>query len=188
MNYDALITTLAQVHQQAQAGAAGAVNRHHILRNWLIGAYLVEFEQRGEDRAEYGARLLQRVAADLKEREVTGCAVRMLERMRQFYLLHPQVRSEIRSPAVGISANSLETKALAISSPLVTPSPLAPSAHDSEISSPVVTKSRPADPAGPRPLPVHVLLRLSWTHLIDLLALEDPWKRAFYENECLKGN
>ena len=87
MNYDALITTLAQVHQQAQAGAAGAVNRHLILRNWLIGAYLIEFEQRGEDRAEYGVRLLQHVAEDLKEREVTGCAVRMLERMRQFYLL-----------------------------------------------------------------------------------------------------
>jgi predicted nuclease of restriction endonuclease-like (RecB) superfamily len=32
------------------------------------------------------------------------------------------------------------------------------------------------------------ILRLSWTHIIELLPLEDPWKRAFYENECLRGN
>jgi predicted nuclease of restriction endonuclease-like (RecB) superfamily len=37
-------------------------------------------------------------------------------------------------------------------------------------------------------LPAELLLRFSWTHLIDLLAIADPWKRAFYENECLKGN
>jgi len=60
MNYSALITAIAAAHQQAQAGAAGAVNRHLILRNWLIGAHLVEFEQHGEDRAQYGTRLLQR--------------------------------------------------------------------------------------------------------------------------------
>lgn len=40
----------------------------------------------------------------------------------------------------------------------------------------------------PRPLPVEKLLGLSWTHLADLVRLDDPWKRAFYENECLKGN
>jgi predicted nuclease of restriction endonuclease-like (RecB) superfamily len=33
-----------------------------------------------------------------------------------------------------------------------------------------------------------VVLRLSWTHLLELIRLDDPWKRAFYENECLKGN
>jgi hypothetical protein len=126
-----------------------AVNRHLILRNWLIGAYLVEFEQNGEDRTEYGAGLLKRIATDLRQRGMPGCAVRMLERMRVFYLNCPQLREMISSPAV---TNSPETRAT------------------------------------PRPLSTEMLLRLSWTHLIDLLAIEDPWKRAFYENECLKGN
>lgn len=40
----------------------------------------------------------------------------------------------------------------------------------------------------PAPLAPDQLLRLSWTHLIELLRLDDSWKRAFYENECLKGN
>ena len=49
MDYPALITAISDAHRQAQAGAAGAVNRHLVFRNWLIGAYLVEFEQSGED-------------------------------------------------------------------------------------------------------------------------------------------
>ncbi len=167
MKYAALIRTIAATHRQAQAGAAGAVNRHLILRNWLIGSYLVEFEQRSEDRAQYGTGLLKRVASDLHAKGIPGCAVRMLERMRVFYLTCPQMRGVISSPPVTFSE---------------------PSGH-SRISSPAVTKSRgPAARRAPRPLPVEMLLRLSWTHLIDLLAIHDPWKRAFYENECLKGN
>lgn len=169
MNYPALITAISEAHTQAQAGAAGAVNRHLILRNWLIGAHLVEFEQRGEDRAKYGDRLLERVAADLKNQKIGGCSRPSLQRMRLFYLLYPQVRSEIRSPVVSISADPLSASAL-------------------EISAPPVSKSGPPAHPAPSALPVPILLRLSWTHLIELLALEDPWKRAFYENECLKGN
>lgn len=40
----------------------------------------------------------------------------------------------------------------------------------------------------PTPLRGRILLRLSWSHLIELIRLEDPWKRAFYENECLRGS
>jgi hypothetical protein len=42
--------------------------------------------------------------------------------------------------------------------------------------------------AFPTPLDGQTLLRLPWSHLIELVRLEDPWKRAFYENECLKGS
>jgi len=47
MNYHTLVANISRVHQEALSGAAGAVNRHLLLRNWLIGAHLVEFEQRG---------------------------------------------------------------------------------------------------------------------------------------------
>ncbi len=43
-------------------------------------------------------------------------------------------------------------------------------------------------PELPTPLSCGVLLGLSWTKLQELIQLDDPWKRAFYENECLKGN
>jgi predicted nuclease of restriction endonuclease-like (RecB) superfamily len=55
---------------------------------------------------------------------------------------------------------------------------------------PVITspKPRPAPRSVPTPLPSECLLRFSWSHFVELLRLDDPWKRAFYENECLKGN
>ena len=170
MDYPALLTAIAAAHQQAKAGAAGAVNRHLILRNWLIGAYLVEFEQQGEDRAKYGAGLLKRVATDLRAKNIPGCAVRMLERMRVFYLNCPQLREMISSPVMTISRNLLPVARQGISSSAMTKS------------------TKPGARTNPGPLSADVLLQFSWTHLIDILAIDDPWKRAFYENECLKGN
>lgn len=166
MDYAALITAIAGAHDQALAGAAGAVNRHLILRNWLIGAHLVEFEQAGEDRAKYGASLLKRVATDLQKRDVSGTSQQMLERMRAFYLHYPQVGSLISSSAMRIYSIGLPGKDL--------PIPSSP-----------VTKSSARTPS---PLAPPKILDLSWTHWIEILRLDDPWKRAFYENECLKGN
>jgi len=168
MDYLALLTAIADAHQQAQARAAGAVNRHLILRNWLIGAHLVEFQQHGEDRAAYGAGLLKRVAGDLRQRAVPGTSPDMLERMRLFYTYYPQVADQISAPLVRKSSTALPSGDLA-----------------PENSAPPVRNS---PPQSPRPLPTHKLLELSWTHLADLIRLEDPRKRAFCENECLKCN
>jgi predicted nuclease of restriction endonuclease-like (RecB) superfamily len=171
MNYDALITTLAQVHQQAQAGAAGAVNRHLILRNWLIGAYLVEFEQNGDDRAQYGERLIQRVASDLQSRDISGLGASMLKNCRTFYRLYPQIRQSAvgELPAGGFS-------------------PIRQSLIGESASPGLPAPAKQQLPAQPRPLPAAMVLRLSWTHLLEIIRLDDPWKRACYENESLKGN
>lgn len=169
MNYPELIEIISQVHTQAQAGTASAVNRFLVLRNWLIGAYLIEYEQEGKDRADYGDTLLARVVGDLKKKRIPGCSRQMLQRMRIFYQLYPQIGSEICSPAVSIFA--LPEK---ISGFLKCP--------------PSVSKSKTGQAKGPKPLPAKMLMCFSWTHFIEFIGIEDPWKRAFYENECLKGN
>ncbi len=149
MNYEVLIQSIVSLHEQSAGRAAAAVNRALIQRNWLIGAHLVEYEQGGEDRAEYGAKLLPRLARDLRSRGIGGASRQMLDRMRSFYRVYPQLGS-------GLKRVNL-------------PSP---------ICSPPVSKSPP-------PLALERVLRFSWTHVIDLLGIDDPWKRAFYENECL---
>ena len=90
MKYDELITVLNDVDQSAKTSAAKAVNRGLVLRNWLLGAYLVEFEQNGEDRATYGTKLLKRIANDLQSKGVRGVSSDMLERMRRLFLNYPQ--------------------------------------------------------------------------------------------------
>ena len=72
MNYNHLVTAIDAASQSLLARAARAVNEALVLRNWLIGAHLVEFEQGGEDRATYGENLLADLAADLKGRGLKG--------------------------------------------------------------------------------------------------------------------
>ena len=165
MNYKQLLNSIVSLHQRAQAGAAAAVNQFLVVRNWLMGAYMIEFEQHGEGRAAYGARLLQRLSLDLGARQIKGCSPDMLERMRQLYLEYPQLRNCISAPLV---------RKLAVPLPHGKP----------KISAPLARKS----PASPSPLPPEAVLRLSWSQLIEFLSIADPWKRAFYENECLKGS
>lgn len=69
--------------------ASIAVNQALVIRNWLVGKYIVEYEQGGRDRARYGARLLERLATDLAVRGVKGCSRDMLERMRAPFLTYP---------------------------------------------------------------------------------------------------
>jgi len=168
MDYKALLDGIAQAHEQTLAGVARTVNRALVIRNWLIGAHIVEFEQHGDDRAAYGTGLLKRVARDLATAGVPGSGVRMLERMRTCYLTYPQVAAAISSPAVTKSLNLLDVSTL-------------------RKSSPPVTISGATSERLPSPLGHELVLSLSWTHLIDLLGIDDPWKRAFYENECIKG-
>ena len=67
MNYEQLVTAIDVASQALLGGAAKAFNQALVLRNWLIGAHLIEFEQSGQDRATYGEQLLSNLAADLKK-------------------------------------------------------------------------------------------------------------------------
>lgn len=64
------------------------------IRNWLIGYYIVEFEQNGKDRAEYGKSLLKSIAGKLSH--VKGLDERSLRRFRLFYLYYPHLALSIR--------------------------------------------------------------------------------------------
>ncbi|MCA1760704.1 MAG: DUF1016 N-terminal domain-containing protein, partial [Bacteroidales bacterium] len=93
-NFDKLITTIEQVHRQLQAAAASSVNQSLTVRNWLIGFYIVEFEQNGEDRAAYGDKLIEKLAGKLNH--IKGIDKRSLFKFRQFYLFYPYIETAIR--------------------------------------------------------------------------------------------
>jgi predicted nuclease of restriction endonuclease-like (RecB) superfamily len=100
MNFNDLVQTIADIHRRTQSAASQAVNITLTCRNWLIGAYIVEFEQRGEDRAAYGDRLLINAAERLKQMDVPRSDERELRRFRHFYLSYPQIRDAV-SPEFG---------------------------------------------------------------------------------------
>ena len=174
--YGQLVSAISRINTQMVTRVATAANQALVLRNWLVGAYIVEFEQNGADRAKYGAKLLETLAKDLAERGIKGLGLRMLRDCRTFYAIYPQ----IRQPVV---AESTESAFSPIRSPVVTK--LA-SIHNSENSVREIRGSKDAEL--PTPLEPDQLAQISWAHFLELIRIEDPWKRAFYENELIQGH
>ena len=94
MNFESLVGNINQVQDVLQAQAAHAVNLSLTARNWLVGYYIVEFEQHGEDRAKYGDKLINRLAKEINRK---GFETRSLHMYRRIYLVYPQLGSEIES-------------------------------------------------------------------------------------------
>ena len=83
MNYQQLLALFKETHQELQQRAARSVDTSLVIRNWLFGWYIFEFEQGGSDRAEYGTNLLKKIAAQLK---LKGCSERSLALCCKFYI------------------------------------------------------------------------------------------------------
>jgi hypothetical protein len=88
MNFEDLIRTISAIHDELTGRATKAVNFSLTVRNWLIGYYIKEFEQKGSDRASYGDHILQDLSAHLPKHE--GFSYRSLKLYRQFYSMYPQ--------------------------------------------------------------------------------------------------
>ena len=101
--FEELSISVLQTHQTAQSGAIRAVNQLATLRNWLIGCYIVEYEQNGCDRAKYGDRLLKRLEERVNTR---GLNVTLFRNSRSFYKLYPQIATLFQSMT---SSNKLLT-------------------------------------------------------------------------------
>lgn len=84
--YDAMLDRVVNLIDEARRASARTVNAVMTATYWLIGRHIVEFEQAGKTRAEYGTELLKRLAADLSQRYGRGFSKRNLEQMRLFYM------------------------------------------------------------------------------------------------------
>ncbi|OYY74963.1 MAG: hypothetical protein B7Y40_03170 [Gammaproteobacteria bacterium 28-57-27] len=87
--YPHLLEQISATYTQGRAGAMQAVNTRLIETYWLIGRHIVEFEQSGKSRAEYGKALIDTLAVDLGLRLGKGFSRSNLIRIRQFYLAYP---------------------------------------------------------------------------------------------------
>ena len=93
MTLQHLITTIDNVHQTFQAKALQSVSINLTLRNFIIGYYIVEYEQKGSDRATYGSKLIENMAQKLSH--IKGMSSTALKLMRQFYLTYSQISQSV---------------------------------------------------------------------------------------------
>ncbi len=93
VKYNALVEQISLLVQSHQQNLVRTINTTITFTYWHIGRYIVEFEQKGEKRAEYGTALLKNLSKDLTEQLGKGFSYRNLRLFRQFYLTFPIVQS-----------------------------------------------------------------------------------------------
>ena len=90
-DYDGTLAEVSSLLEAARHAAARSVNAVMTAAYWRIGQRLVEVEQGGEGRADYGGQLIQRLSQDLTHRFGRGFGRSNLFQMRAFYLTYPQI-------------------------------------------------------------------------------------------------
>ena len=139
-SFEHLTQLVEQVHNSAYLSSVKAINRFATIRNYIIGFYIVEYEQNGCDRAKYGDKLLKRLAVRINKR---GINETLLKVSRAFYVNYPQVRLYLEGKS--------------------------PTALDKFVT--------PAD---------RLISHLSFSHIVEILTVDDLLARFFYETECIK--
>jgi len=114
-NFNNLVTQIETTHQTLQAQAIKSVSSTLTIRNWLIGYYIVEYEQNGEDRAKYGARVIENLVKRL--RHIKGVSATNLRVFRTFYSSYPQISQSLTDQfkiqqTVSVKSMTIPTKQL----------------------------------------------------------------------------
>lgn len=174
MKFDKLVISIQDTHEELQRSAVKAVNQALTVRNWLIGLYIVEFEQKGEDRAKYGERLLQELAESVR---IRGLSKTNLKLCRQFYLAYPHLFSAVKEV--------LETDSIQVIRIGQTPSDQFENTEKQHVS----IHQTASDELKHLLVPAEKLLtNLSYSHLQELASITNLTKRTFLEIEAINNS
>lgn len=170
LSFENLVENVGNVHSITSGAAKGAVNQLLTIRNWAIGYYIVEFEQNGADRAKYGSHVLSNLADRLA---IKGLDRTHLNLCRIFYQKYPQI--------CATASHRLKSLGGLREIPDVLPGDSISGQRElkSEISATASHKFE-TDPAV-------LISRLSFSHIREIMKIDDPFERFFYEFECMKG-
>ena len=150
-SFDHLSELVLQLHDSAYSATVKAINRFATIWYDVIGFYIVEYEQHGNDRAKYGERLLKRLAERVNRR---GINETLLTNSRKFYLTYPQIKDYLTAISPTASEKSVE-KSPTLSEKFITPA-------------------------------TELVSMLSFSHIVEILTVDDPLARFFYETECIR--
>ena len=177
--YGGLVTGISDLLEQARRSTARTSNNILTATYWDIGRRIVDFEQGGKARAEYGEGLLKCLAQDLTARFGRGFSKSNLFQMRGFYsgweiFQTPSGIFEARAICPTLSGDSLAK-----------PIPLTLSAESREHG----IWQTPSAESGPS-FNIRTLVDvfpLSWSQYVRLMAVANLHARAFYESEAIRG-
>jgi len=168
-----LYAKIAEILKASRNAVVRIVNQTMVYTYFEIGRMIVEDEQQGKERAEYGKQVLKELSLSLTKDFGKGFSVDNLQNMRQFYLTFSIYETTSRissSNKSGISSNSL-TKLETSDAQSIQQTASAKLQGDGNISATSLRK-----------------FNLSWSHYLKLMRIENPNERSFYEIECAANN
>ena len=170
-SFDELTKIIRDTHYADKTNAVKAINRMQTMRNWLYGYYIIEFEQHGKDRAEYGTQLLKRLEERVNRKGLTET---LFKNSRKFYRLYPQMVENI----IGVISPTVSDKLLE--------SKDASGLCDTQMTENEHVEKSPTVSDGFRTTGQMIISRLSFSHIVEIMTVDDPLARYFYEQECIK--
>jgi hypothetical protein len=168
-SFDTLVVSITDTSRYFQQQAQKQVNVALTLRNWLIGAYLFEYEQHGQDRAEYGEKLYKNLAKKLQAQGIKGLSFTNLHLCKQFYVAYPQIVQSV-TEQLALADNQGKSIAYILSATQTAPQ------IGQAVADQLSTDSR------------RLVNHLSFTHIIELLKANSSLKRFFYESQAIQNN
>ena len=188
LDFESLVNRIHNSSFVLQENARMIINRNVTVRAWLTGFYIVEYEQRGTDRAKYGEQLLNRLSKRLDNKSF---GLSSLKNYRQFYLYYP----DLIVPIVDyLRQNSLKSQTLSgflegvdnqLDIKSQTLSGLLPDMQSSKVSQDgYAMLTTDGDVV---PVPQMLFNRMSYSNITLLLHVEDSTQRAFYAIEAMRG-
>ena len=178
MTIDQLSQQIIQVQDVMQVHATHAINLSLTARNWLIGHYIVEYEQRGKDRAQYGTQLLNNLATKINR---CGLNARRLREFRLFYSRYPQLGPEVISFIGKLVQGNNDIAPFEI---WRSPTAKLQNVENQENG---IWRLPTAKLEQYQTPPDKLFQRLNFTSLLYLSSIDDDIKRAFYEQEAIAG-
>ena len=177
MKINNLIDQIQIVDRGLKSEANKAINQLLTFRNWLIGYYIVEYEQNGDDRAKYGEKLIPTLVKKLNSK---GFSYTNLNIFRQFYIIFPEILQTVSEELKKIVQTPSE---LFIENPN----------RKSKIEFTnynIIGKLSKSDAKFTKEnifLTSKIIQKLSFSHITLLLPLDEKLKRDFYSIEAIKG-
>lgn len=180
LDFDRLYKSVVKLDEAFEDNTAKAINRNITARNWLIGFYIVNYEQKGQDRAKYGEKTLQTLAERLNKKSLS---YRNLKLYRQFYKEFTSLEKPIFDYVLK-EFGSEKTLLSGIQKKIIENKSASPNLANIVCQIGQTAFAQFDDLQIP---PEKLFTHLSYSHFLLIMGVEEPIAKVFYELETIKG-